>query len=243
MIDQSILDFFKEVEKVRSELRCSNSGVFYRGHSHKSHKLVPSLLRSNFSLTIEQNLYIESYARGRSLMNKSENSWEFLSIMQHYGIPTRLLDWSESLATALFFALSDSYSEPQIWITNAFELNKKNNITDVPKIITVGKDDLEDYEECFISHVNTKSWKFDKPVFLQIPWTNERIINQKGFFTFHPNSTPMEDSCRKYVKCISIKKEAIPSLKRFLEYSGVGDDNIYADLESFGKHLKKRYNV
>ena len=243
MLDQSLLDFFNEIEKAREELRCSKSGAFYRGHTQMSHKLVPSLLRSSFSTTLEHNLYVESYARGRHLMKESMNSWEFLSIMQHFGIPTRLLDWSESLVTALFFALNETSSNPQIWITNGFELNRTNNISNVPRIITIGIDEFLDYEKCFITLSEFKYWKFENPVFLQIPWTNERIINQKGFFTFHSNPIPLEECCSKYVKCISIKKEAIPSLKMFLEYAGVGDDNIFADLESFGRNLKKRYNV
>ena len=169
MLDQSLLDFFNEIEKAREELRCSKSGAFYRGHTQMSHKLVPSLLRSSFSTTLEHNIYVESYARGRHLMKESMNSWEFLSIMQHFGIPTRLLDWSESLVTALFFALNETSSNPQIWITNGFELNRTNNISNVPRIITIGIDEFLDYEKCFITLSEFKYWKFENPVFLQIP--------------------------------------------------------------------------
>ena len=34
------------------------------------------------------------------------DSWEWLFFMQHYGVPTRLLDWSESPLMALFFAVT-----------------------------------------------------------------------------------------------------------------------------------------
>ena len=243
MFDKAFLDFLNEIEKVRNKLRCSNSGAFYRGHSQVTHNLVPSLLRGNFSETIEHNLYVDSFARGRHLIKNTRNSWEFLSIMQHYGIPTRLLDWSESLSTALFFALSELDSESQIWVTNAFELNRSNKISKVPKIITIGIDEIKDYEKCFINLDNREKWRYDKPIFLQIPWVDKRIVNQKGFFTFHSNKKPMEESCKEYVKSVTISKEAKQGARKFLEYSGINENTLFPDLEGFGRFLKNKYRI
>jgi hypothetical protein len=243
MIDKAFLDFLNEIESTRTQLKCSKSGAFYRGHSQKTHKLVPSLLRSNFSPTVEHNLYVDSFARGRHLFKDTRNSWEFLSIMQHYGIPTRLLDWSESLSTALFFALSGITSEPQIWITNAFTLNRSSKFSNETRIITIGLDKISEYENCFIRLDNRENWMFDKPIFMQIPWADERLVTQKGFFTFHSNNTPIEQSCSKHIKSVAISLEAIPGAIRFLEYAGINEDNVFPDLEGFGRFIKKRYNV
>lgn len=233
--------FLDQVEQARKELRCSKSGAFFRGHTKDHYKLVPSLLRNEIGKDTEHNLYVDCYARGQHLMPAYRNSWEFLSLMQHFGIPTRLLDWSESLATALFFALSEDITTPHIWITNGFLLNKSNKVAKDARILTIGLDKAPDYEECFVSFDSEKNWPFKKPVFLQIPWSSERMVGQKGFFTVHADGTPMEESCKRYIRKVDIPTDAVPGARRFLEYAGVNEDTIYPDLEGFGRFLRKRY--
>ena len=139
--------------------------------------------------------------------------------------------------------MSENISEPQIWVTNAFKLNHSNTGLKEKKIITTGLDEIQDYEKCFISLDKRYKWQNNKPIFLQIPWVDERIVNQKGFFTFHPDEIPMEESCKKYVKSVTISKDAIPGARKFLEYSGVNENSLFPDLEGFGRFLKNKYKV
>lgn len=239
--DSGFNSFLDDIEKAREDLKCSKSGAFFRGHTQGHYKLAPSLLRNEIGKDTEHNLYVDCYARGQHLMPIYRNSWEFLSLMQHFGIPTRLLDWSESLATALFFALAEKGKSPHVWVTNAFLLNRSNKASKDPRILTIGLDSAPDYEVCFISFDNDATWPFKKPVFLQIPWSSERMVGQKGFFTVHADATPMEESCKKYLRRVDIPEDAVPGARRFLEYAGVNEDTIYPDLEGFGRFLRKRY--
>jgi hypothetical protein len=47
-----------------------------------------------------------------------ENTIEWLAMMQHYGAPTRLLDWTHSLFVGLFFAVENSSQECAVWALN-----------------------------------------------------------------------------------------------------------------------------
>jgi len=243
MFSNAFVKFMDNIEQARSELKCSKIGAFYRGHSNAKHTLVPFLLRAGFSPEKEHNLYVDCYIRWRSFFERSENSWEILSIMQHFGIPTRLLDWTDSLATAIYFALSGDCQDPVIWITNPFNLNRANKASNKPRILSIGLDDFPDYEDCFVKLENKGAWLYKKPIFIQIPWLNKRISNQKGFFTVHSNDKPMENDSKKFVRCVPIEKDAIPGAKRFLEYAGVNEDIVFPDMDGFGRFLKKRYNV
>lgn len=88
--------------------------LWYRGSGKYSYKLEPSLFRHSERdiielLKLEEKLMIRFQQRGYPFIQKPLGDvWEKLFFMQHYGLPTRLLDWSESPFVALYFAIDSA---------------------------------------------------------------------------------------------------------------------------------------
>jgi len=215
----------------------------FRGHAAAEYELVPSLLRGDASFEVEHNLFHESYARSRHLLGDRHSSWEALPTLQHHGIPTRLLDWTESFAIALFFALTPEPASPHIWIVNAFRLNQAASFSAVPRIPLIGSDPVPDYEAAFVRVEKRLEWPYRKPIFVQIPWNGSRVSAQQGFFTIHSEPLPLDASCPRWVRKLEVPKEALDGARMFLQIAGINEFAVFPDLQGLGGFLRERYRL
>src|SRR4051812_35964311 len=73
--------------------------TFFRGQSDSSWSLLPSIGRYKWrfkSRNPEENLYFDFVTEAGALLPENSSSWMNIFLMQHYGLPTRLLDWTET---------------------------------------------------------------------------------------------------------------------------------------------------
>lgn len=92
------------------EKESSTMSIVFRGQANKSFELTPSIFR-NGHLQSENKIF----EKGLEMVGKEfpdiERDFDKLAIMQHYGIPTRLLDFSLRPLIALYFACCDCFDK------------------------------------------------------------------------------------------------------------------------------------
>jgi len=104
--------------------------LWWRGHSKACWELVPGVFRAEPPKTEEKNLGLRFMAKAPSRYSgcpRFDDNPAWLFLMQHYGLPTRLLDWSESPLVAAYFATNGHREEPgTVWSLLPFKLNERS---------------------------------------------------------------------------------------------------------------------
>jgi hypothetical protein len=190
----------------------------FRGQGDSEWKLIPKAGREPFKSIDDREIFKHWKRRAFShLENKSLNDIELLTIAQHTGLPTRLLDWTYNPLVAVFFAcISNHKVDGAIFSYNASKYETTASISDP-----------------FASEEGTINM-------LQPNSTHSRVSNQFGYFTIH-NKPTNELRQNPSMHKIIIPKEIKQDLLFIVNQLGINNMTIFPDLDGLSKHLSWFY--
>jgi hypothetical protein len=174
-----------------------------------------------------------------------------LFLMQHYSVPTRLLDWTEDALAALLFAVDTSGSEaeagieenPVVWCLNPVKLNETYKLHDLYPPGYIPNADEQKVYQLFGAQEGSCSNK--KPCAIYAPLNNARIIAQKGVFTVFPFNNELSafenlpDSA-DYLAKIIVDGRARGAICEELQRYGVTKTYLMQEISSVAEEIKKQ---
>lgn len=137
---KSLQDLYDINDEIMAAVdRANGLEVYYRGQRNSEWDIRPAISRIQKNKLIENEEYERALQKHPELFSQSQNHLGHLSVMQHYGIPTRLIDITEDILVALFFALDgqkeNDNNRAMYWIIVPSSRVKTNN-SDAIEIVT-----------------------------------------------------------------------------------------------------------
>lgn len=219
---QEYLELIGELEGLGAEI------VLFRGQGSKR-PLLPSIARKNSKVDttkMEEQMLLEFTRRTRLILSTTlSDDWEKLVFAQHFGMATRLLDWTSNPLIGLWFACSEQY----------------NINSDGYLYILRGSEDMLINDD----HKNKGPFVTSKTKIFRPELNNERIVSQAGWFTAHKFSqrakrfVPLDTNpdTKDLITEVKIPKEVKEEILDKLSVFGVNSQSLFPDITGVCQHI------
>lgn len=258
MVNETITNF-EEYINITHKLQRRWKFAWFRGVDRAEYEPQPGLFWRKFE-SAESALVHDFLVSYKSIVgSKAMSSWELYFLMQHHGLPTRLLDWTKSPLIALYFALEKAPNfngRRAVWVMDPSQLNglsikceeciycpsewrsKTIDITEETKL------NLDSYLPGALDETDAEEYP-GFPLAIEPPLSNSRILAQSGCFTIHGNGkntitnifSSVNSRKRKFGRLFIEGKKLRRDMLEHLYSMGIKEDNIYQDLYSLSKRV------
>ncbi|WP_051677035.1 FRG domain-containing protein [Maridesulfovibrio frigidus] len=222
-----------------------NSGDYmpwFRGQRKESWPLQPYIYR-NYTPHLESQMIQRFMLKAQVFIDNCPAKTEYgdwLVLMQHYGLPTRLLDWSESPLVAAYFATAGNKGteDASISMLNPGLLNSSlHEFETLPNLSTLSPELRERCQNAFKLPKNrTTSFR---PVAVIASQNDFRMLNQMSCFTLHDMSAPLDEHEQSpFLEKVVIPAKHINRIRSELVILGIRRSILFPDIENYAKELR-----
>ena len=287
----NVVDYLNYIEILNQEYSATpllnnpiNSQFLFRGMENSSYSLLPSIFRKvktkqpygeienykylalNKEIDILKNFIQEASTYIYNLNSVSQKFVRWLELAQHYGVPTRLLDWSNNPLVALYFACeSNSQEEAIVWILHrgnyvkyiSKEENRVNNKKKIEELIEelLSESDVKEQETIMPKFpLIYTPYYFDNRMSAQGSWfmawgtKNDALENMVEEYILYEFTRQRKQtyvytgkSKKKFLFRFLIPKSNKQSIMRQLDHIGINAKTLFPGLDGIGKYIERKY--
>ena len=243
MFQDDLISTLSDFFGVFHSLLEANKLFWFRGHPDIAYPLAPSALRyadrekrdSALSLLADMKRFLEMKL-ARPPAPDDDLGW--MQVAQHYGLPTRLLDWTQNAAVALFFACcKEPTADGLVAILNPIELNQSTDPRS-PRVFNFERDAI--IIKAYFRLDGRIQPRGRRTIAINPTWNTERIAMQQGVFTLHGSRNfNLDRHQASSLLYVPVLREYKASLLNELERVGIGEMFIFPEPEHVCAHLRR----
>ena len=255
-------EFVAQVSKLRDTLGFEKDdpwGPWFRGQQRHYWPLCPKLYRDYGGYANVKKDHIEDEIREEFIVRApilsdtrpaGNDDWEWYFLMQNFGTPTRLLDWTEGALLGLYFAVKDNpgFYDAAVWVLDPFDLNRRaigREEVIPPSATGVLPGDKRLVDPWLPARFRNMAGLPAQPIAVFPTHIARRISTQRSCFTVHGTDAKGLDKLHgKKNGClvkITIPSFRVQAIRRELEASGIDEVPIFPDLAGLSRSLALKW--